>query len=68
MKTAHGGSNVGFNARAYMQPHELRLHTKVDAPDGGFRLLCTCLIQGRNDIENSFRRPVVDLAGYYRTR
>lgn len=54
MKVVRGGSNVGFNVRAYRQPHELRLHTKMDAPDGGFRLPCTCPLKEETTLKIAF--------------
>lgn len=54
MKVVRDGSNVGFNVRAYRQPHELRLRTEIDAPDGGFRLPCTCPIKEETTLKIAF--------------
>ncbi len=54
MKVMRGGSNVVFNVRTYMQPHWLRRRTKVDAPNGGFRLPCTCLIKEETTLKIAF--------------
>jgi predicted dienelactone hydrolase len=43
----HGGSNVGFNVHAFMQP-------KVDAPNGGFRWLCTYLFKEETTLKIAF--------------
>ncbi len=53
MKVVRDGSNVGFNVRAYRQPHELRLRT-MDAPDGGFRLPCTCPFKEETTLKIAF--------------
>ncbi|GID08914.1 hypothetical protein TMM008_61160 [Pseudomonas sp. 008] len=63
-----GGSIVGFNVRAHYAA------TLASTPyEGGFawrrvQVAMHLSNQGRNDIENSFRRPVVDLSDYSRTR
>jgi predicted dienelactone hydrolase len=54
MKVMRGVSNVGFNVRACMQPNQLRLCTKMDAPDGGFRLPCACLIKEETTLKIAF--------------
>lgn len=47
-------ANVSFNVRAHRQPHKLRLRTMRDAPDGGFRWPCTCLIKEESTLKIAF--------------